>query len=228
MFARACQALKKSTRVRENPTPLAFCSPKSLHKANIANQSIPLLTIVGYAHTYDLLRKVFIIEIPIKGYIPMAADDKALDTLKANLITQMRFMSANFVMHSQTIADKAGIHSTDNECLDFLLLHGPASAGQLAVLTGLTTGAVTAMIDRLEKAGFVERQRDRSDRRKVLVVPNLPHIMAEVAPYSVPMSEALEHLFGEFSAAELETILRCTTRFNTVATEVIAALRKAP
>ena len=62
---------------------------------------------------------------------------------------QVRYMSTNFVMFSQVVADKVGIHPTDSECLDFLLLKGPSTAGQLATAMGLTTGAVTAMIDRL-------------------------------------------------------------------------------
>ncbi len=155
----------------------------------------------------------------------MSAHEKN-DALIAALITQLRITSANSVMHSQAIADRVGIHSTDNECLDFLLLNGPASAGQLAILTGLTTGAVTAMIDRLEKAGFVERQHDKADRRRVLVIPKIPKIMAEVAPHSVPMGEAMQYLFGEFSDAELEIILRFVSRANEVASEVIASLRK--
>jgi DNA-binding MarR family transcriptional regulator len=155
----------------------------------------------------------------------MSESSKHQDLI-AGLLIQLRITSANSVMHSQVIADRVGIHSTDNECLDFLLLNGPSSAGQLAVLTGLTTGAVTAMIDRLEKAGFVERQHEKSDRRRVLVVPKIEKIMAEVAPHSVRMGEAMIHLFGEFSDAELETVLRFTRRANEISAEVIAALRK--
>ncbi len=146
--------------------------------------------------------------------------------LVAALLTQLRITSANSVMHSQAIADRVGIHSTDNECLDFLLLYGPSSAGQLAVLTGLTTGAVTAMIDRLERDGFVKRQHDPTDRRRVLVVPNLTKIRAEVGPYSIRMSDATRRILEEFSDDELETILRFILRANAAATEVIASLRK--
>src|SRR5690349_12182361 len=58
---------------------------------------------------------------------------------------------------------------TDLQVLDLLDLSGPSTAGQLADLTGLTTGAITRILDRLEKAGLVNRERDKSDGRKVIV-----------------------------------------------------------
>src|SRR5690242_18094324 len=92
--------------------------------------------------------------------------------LTQELLIQFRYVSANSVMFSQAVADQVGLHPTDTECLDFLLLNGPSTAGQLAVYTGLTTGAVTAMIDRLTKAGYVRREHDEKDRRRVNVIPD--------------------------------------------------------
>src|SRR5215468_9701670 len=66
-------------------------------------------------------------------------------------------------------ATRIGIAVTDMQVLDILDLIGPATAGQLADLTGLTTGAITRILDRLEKAGLVRRERDKSDGRKVIV-----------------------------------------------------------
>jgi DNA-binding MarR family transcriptional regulator len=142
------------------------------------------------------------------------------------LLTQYRYVSANSVMFSQAVAEKVGIHSTDNECLDFLLLHGPATAGQLARLTGLTTGAITAVLDRLEKAGFVQREQDKDDRRRVIVVPNQAKILAEIIPYTMPMGAAMEAICAEFTDAELEVMLRFTTQANAVATDVITKTRQ--
>ncbi|WP_241560052.1 MarR family winged helix-turn-helix transcriptional regulator [Solirhodobacter olei] len=62
-----------------------------------------------------------------------------------------------------------GINRTDGRCLDIIDLHGHPTAGQLAAESGLTTGTVTAVVDRLEKAGYVRRRRDPGDRRKVVV-----------------------------------------------------------
>jgi DNA-binding MarR family transcriptional regulator len=94
-------------------------------------------------------------------------------------------------------------------------------------VTGLTTGAITAMIDRLEKAGYVSRERDKEDRRKVFVVPNEAKIYADIAPYTMQMGEATTALSGEFSEAELAAILRFMTRANEIAVRVIGEVRDA-
>src|SRR5262249_56044268 len=79
------------------------------------------------------------------------------DLLQA-LIRAMAAASGQGVLFSQAVAERVGMHPTDVECVEILTRNGPATAGQLAELTGLTTGAVTPMIDRLERAGFVRRQ----------------------------------------------------------------------
>src|SRR6266496_5266946 len=99
------------------------------------------------------------------------SSSKKHEDLTQELITQFRYVSANSVMFSQAVADKVGLHSTDQECLDFLLLNGPSTAGQLSKYTGLTSGAVTAMVDRLIKAGYVRREHSEEDRRKVVITP---------------------------------------------------------
>src|SRR5215475_8697482 len=85
------------------------------------------------------------------------------------LMRAMRDTSARGVLFSQAVAERTGINSTDLECLDFIVMRGPLTAGELAEATGLTTGAITGVIDRLERAGVAQRQRDADDRRKVLV-----------------------------------------------------------
>ncbi len=146
--------------------------------------------------------------------------------LTQELNKQIRFLTGTSVILSKVIADKVGQHSTDLECLDFLQLGGPCTAGKLSELTGLTTGAVTAMIDRLEKAGYVQRERDKNDRRKVIVVPNETRINSEIAPFSISMGVALETLSKEFSEDELEIILRFLTKANSAGNKEISKLRK--
>jgi hypothetical protein len=65
------------------------------------------------------------------------------------------------------VADRLGLNPTDHKCVDFLLMNGPLTAGELATLTALTTGAITAALDRLERAGFAKREDDPDDRRRV-------------------------------------------------------------
>src|SRR5262244_1335788 len=94
----------------------------------------------------------------------------------------MRRASGIGAIFSQAVADYAGISNSDLECLDFLNLEGRVTAGRLAEVTRLTTGAITGVIDRLEKAGFVRRERDESDRRKVFIVV-VPEATAKIAHF---------------------------------------------
>ncbi|MBV9843819.1 MAG: MarR family transcriptional regulator [Kutzneria sp.] len=81
-----------------------------------------------------------------------------------------RDSSAVTVMFHARIAEKLGLSATDLKCLDLAFRGGgPLTAGRIAELSGLSTGAVTGVIDRLERAGYVRRVRDPHDRRKVLV-----------------------------------------------------------
>jgi len=91
------------------------------------------------------------------------------EALIGRLMLAMRRSSAAGVLHGQAIAKRVGVNSSDLECLDLILLNGPSTAGDIARRTGLTSGAVTGLIDRLERLGLVERTADAQDRRKVLV-----------------------------------------------------------
>ncbi|WP_339323260.1 MarR family transcriptional regulator [Paenibacillus sp. FSL W8-0194] len=94
-----------------------------------------------------------------------------LTPLQQDLVYELRQNSARAVMLHQLVSEKLGLNATDHKCLDFLNRTGPVTAGQLAELTGLTTGAVTNVIDRLEQAGYVVRDKDPKDRRRVVVKP---------------------------------------------------------
>lgn len=149
------------------------------------------------------------------------------DQVMHDLAIQFRYVSANSVLFSQVVADKVGLHPTDAECLDYLLLNGAATAGQLATLTGLTTGAVTAVIDRLEKAGYVKREQDPKDRRKVLVVPNEEKAYAEIAPYSMRMQTVCDASCEGMTDEELGAVLRFISKANSLAGEAITSVRNA-
>lgn len=114
------------------------------------------------------------------------------------------------VLH-QTIADRLGLNPTDHKCLEILGRAPDPTAGELAEWTGLTTGAVTAVIDRLERAGFVQRQAHPTDRRKVVVRVN-PERLQEVQRLFEPLGEAMYALCSEYSEGELETIADYLTR----------------
>ena len=85
------------------------------------------------------------------------------------LIYEVRRSQAATDRYDQAVADAIGLNRTDMRCLDVIQREGPVPAGRLADETGLTTGAITTVLDRLERAGFARRVRDPDDRRRVLV-----------------------------------------------------------
>jgi DNA-binding MarR family transcriptional regulator len=89
--------------------------------------------------------------------------------LSARFTEAIRANQAATDFFDETMSQFLGINRTDGRCLDIIDRHGKVSAGQLAIESNLTTGAVTAVIDRLETAGYVQRVRDLVDRRKVWV-----------------------------------------------------------
>jgi DNA-binding MarR family transcriptional regulator len=96
---------------------------------------------------------------------------KSRAELMQDLEHAMRKSSAQGTIYASAVADSVGISSSDMDCMDFLNLEGRMTAGRLAELTGLTTGAITGVVDRMEKAGLVRRERDAEDRRKVFIAP---------------------------------------------------------
>ena len=111
-------------------------------------------------------------------------------------------------MLNSAVAEHLGLHPTCWECLSLLFEHGPMPAGRLAQLTGLTSGAVTGLVDRLEAAGYVERQRDAADRRKVIVAV-VPGAVARVMPLFEPMLAEMQELNSGYSDDELGNVRRC-------------------
>ena len=119
----------------------------------------------------------------------------------------MRKASAQGTIFAAAVAERAGISGSDMDCMDFLNLEGRMTAGRLAELTGLTTGAITGVVDRLEKAGFVRRERDDSDRRKVFIAP-VPERMWEIGHFYQLMQRAMEKQAAGYTDAELGLLLR--------------------
>jgi DNA-binding MarR family transcriptional regulator len=118
----------------------------------------------------------------------------------------LRRSSAAGVLHGQTIARRVGVNSTDLECLDLILMSGPSTAGEIARHTGLTSGAVTALIDRLERLGLVERAADPADRRKVLVRVREDRI-GPIAELYAPLEKAMQALLAGYSKEELKLLI---------------------
>src|ERR1700712_5497934 len=136
---------------------------------------------------------------------------KARAALLTELEHAVRKSSALGVIFGQTVASRVGISSSDLECLDFLIIDGRVTAGRLAELTGLTTGAITGVVDRLEKAGLVRRERDDEDRRKVFIAI-VPENIAKIGRYYEPLQRAVQRDWESYSDAELKLLLRFMTQ----------------
>jgi len=116
-----------------------------------------------------------------------------------------RRLSARTVLFHEAVAGRLGLNSTDLKCLDLARAEVSVTAGRIAELTGLTTAAVTSVIDRLEASGLARRVRDISDRRKVMVVP-VPERAAEVGRLFESLDRAMKQLYSEYSSEDLALI----------------------
>lgn len=155
---------------------------------------------------------------------------KARAALMQELENALRRGSAQGAIFGQTVANTVGISGSDLECLDFLNLEGRVTAGRLAEVTGLTTGAITGVVDRLEKAGLVRRERDPDDRRKVFIA-TVPENVVRVGRFYENMQRGMVKLWETYSDAELRLLVGFATKgYETLlaATEELKSVVDAP
>lgn len=158
----------------------------------------------------------------------MSSDADQRATLLAMLGRTMAGEQANrMVLLQQAIADRLGLASTDLIGLAAMRSADPLTAGQLAEATGLTTGSITVMIDRLEQAGYVQREKDPVDRRRVMVRPVTARIDQDVTPLYAALAEGWMRALAGYSMEELATLLDAQTRSAMLLQEQTAALRLA-
>jgi DNA-binding MarR family transcriptional regulator len=106
-----------------------------------------------------------------------------------DVASAMRALQRAVDHYDELVASRLGINRSDLRCLDLLEETGTMTAGQLAAGSGLTSGATTRMLDRLEQAGYLRRRPDSGDRRRVLV---------ELTPRARTLAA---ELYGSFEAA---------------------------
>jgi DNA-binding MarR family transcriptional regulator len=139
---------------------------------------------------------------------PSPAAETPKDVLIERFATLGRQLSQATVLFHAQIAEHVGLSATDHKCLDLAVqAERPLTAGQIADLSGLSTGAVTGVIDRLERAGFVRRVRDPHDRRKVLVEVSKGSLTRYGDAYDGLWS-ALDRTIADYTEAELVAIER--------------------
>lgn len=114
--------------------------------------------------------------------------------------------STRTILFHAAVAEKLGLHPTDHKCVVFLL-DGRKTMSQLAELTGLTMGAQTASVTRLERGGYVTRQNDKDDRRKVYIELR-PDGLKKMSAYFAPLGEAMQKLEARYTTDELGVIYK--------------------
>lgn len=146
------------------------------------------------------------------------------EALLAELTAETRRFLAAHVLYNQAAAAGLGIHPTDLQCLNLLNLEpAPLTTGQIAELTGLTTGSATRLVDRMERAGFVTRQRDPKDRRRVFVVP-VPERSARIREFFQEKGDAFTGLRDELSTEELGVVTGFLRRAREISQAQVAEL----
>ena len=164
--------------------------------------------------------------------------DRDKDALLRQLGEAVRRMGAQSVLSGAAMARHLGLHPTDLEVLDLVFLRGTVTAGELAAATGLTSGSVTALIDRLERRGYVTRRRDEADRRRVLISVVRTATAPIEAAYE-PRRIAMQALWSSFDDQTLqavtdfltrntELLARCTRDLATSAQAVADTIERVP
>ena len=133
--------------------------------------------------------------------------------LKQRALMAVRDYGVNLTQFRNAMSEWARINPTDMECLRLLFIKGIATPSELARHTGLTSGATTAMLDRLEKAGLIERRPNPDDRRGTLIAP-VKSSSEKVASWFESARKAQDELISSYSESELEIIADVFERFT--------------
>ncbi|MFI7598972.1 MarR family winged helix-turn-helix transcriptional regulator [Actinoplanes sp. NPDC049681] len=122
------------------------------------------------------------------------------------IVESTKRVIASAVLFSHQVAERLKLGPSDAQFMTLLDVHGPLTPGRLAELTGLKTGTVTGVLDRLERAGFVRRDRDPHDRRKVIVSLEPAQIAKLVAPHYQGQANRMITVLARYDDAQLALI----------------------
>ena len=147
--------------------------------------------------------------------------------LKKRALNAVRDYGVHLTMFRNAMNEWAGINATDMECLRLLFLKGVSTPSELARHTGLTSGATTAMLDRLEKIGFIERQPNPDDRRGTLIGP-AKSSAEKATSWFESARKAQDELISSYSENEIEIIVDVFERFTKLWDQEREKIRKGP
>jgi DNA-binding transcriptional ArsR family regulator len=145
--------------------------------------------------------------------------------MEGEFLLAMRRTGSTLQLLGQLAAERIGVNATDLNCLNLVALAGPLTAGELARQTGLTTASITGVLDRLEEGGFVRRERDPKDRRRVNVKLNPGPALAEIGPTFGPLVMAWRGAAASYSDDELRLLVEFQGRFLDIVREQLDRLR---
>ncbi|MFK4086587.1 MarR family winged helix-turn-helix transcriptional regulator [Kribbella sp. NPDC020789] len=131
----------------------------------------------------------------------------AREELTAGIQQQLVRFIADVILFNHSVSSQLGLGASDSQFMTLLQTHGPLTPRQLAEFSGLTSGTVTGVIDRLEAHGFVTRAPDPSDRRKVVVTPSQSAIQETFMPLYAGQAARMQSVLATRTDEELRTIL---------------------
>jgi DNA-binding MarR family transcriptional regulator len=156
---------------------------------------------------------------------PFGIDRPERARLAAEFGAAVRRTASLFQLIGQASADRVGLNATDLNCLNILSFTGKMTAGELAKATGLTTASITGVADRLEEAGYVRRERDPADRRRVVIRLVLEKALQNVAPVFLPMVRDWQAMTSGYTDDELRLIVDFYSQMAEVIREHLFRLR---
>lgn len=150
--------------------------------------------------------------------------------LSKGIVDVLRGTIDHLAFFHSAIADRIGLNTTDYLCLQLLLRQGPQSAGELAQQVGLSTGAVTGLLDRLERTGYAVRAQDPDDRRSVIVSPVRGKVLAAIEPLFESFFRELKKILRGYNISQLvdlvEFLVSVDELFEQETTEIRMELNK--
>ena len=156
---------------------------------------------------------------------PTGGGGTARQRLETDFLLALRRAGSIMQLLGQLSAERIGVNVTDLNCLNIVALTGSMTAGDLARATGLTTASITGVLDRLEEGGFVRRERDPHDRRRVIVKLNAGPGLREIGPTFGPLLKAWRATAAGYSDDDLRLLLEFQQQLEEIVREQLARLR---
>jgi DNA-binding MarR family transcriptional regulator len=141
-------------------------------------------------------------------------------------LLEIRALDGELDLMDQAIADRLGMHRTDAQCMDIISRFGPMTAGDLADRVGLTAGAITAVLDRLERGDWIRRVHDTVDRRRVMVQGGRAQ-HEKMKPIFARLRRSTREVLARYSEEQLDLIADFLRRTAAVAAQHRQRLRRS-